>query len=88
MAHSGPAQAKSSTFVAILGAKVPGFVWDPRGGGLLGVLPQSWLSFVIQLGLVTLLGSSKLWRRNVSWEGRLGDYHIGRLMSMDMLEHR
>ena len=28
----GPAQAKSSTFVAILGTKVPGFVWDPLGG--------------------------------------------------------
>jgi len=69
----GPAQAKSSTFVAILGTKVPGFVWDPLGDGLFGFLPRSRLFHVIAPS--TLVGSSELWRGNASWVGYLGDHH-------------
>ena len=64
----GPAQAKSSTFDAILGTKVPGFVWDPQGDGSFGFphnqgLPMSLTAWS------TLLGFPKLWHGNcqVGW---------------------
>ena len=62
----GPVQAKSSTFVAILGAKVPGFVWDPQGDGSFGFRPRSRLShaygFVDPCRVVEV----------VAWECQLG----------------
>ncbi len=64
----GPAQAKSSTFVAILGTKVPGFVWDPQGDGLFGFHPQSRLSHV----LYSLVRSPFRAVEVVAWECQLG----------------